>query len=448
MREREVLRMRMVDLIKKKRDGYAFTEEEINFLIDGYVSGEIPDYQVSALLMAILWRGMTDRELVVLTDAMARSGDMVDLSGISGIKVDKHSTGGVGDKTTLIACPIAAACGVKIAKMSGRGLGHTGGTVDKLEAIPGYRTSITRAEFFDIVNQCGISVIGQSGNLAPADKKLYALRDVTATVESIPLIAASIMSKKLAAGSDCILLDVKVGSGAFMKTVEDAAALAEKMIAIGEGAGRKVMALITNMDLPLGACIGNSLEVWEAVQTLKGEGPEDLTRICVELAARMLQLAGKGSVDECRKMAKAAIHDGSAFEAFVTMVKAQGGDISYLLEAEKLCSAAYSYEVKAEESGYMIHMDTEECGMAACMLGAGRERKDSEIDYSAGIVLKKKTGDQVEAGETVAVLYASDEQRFAAAAERFLASIQIEKQKGELLPLILAEVTADGIVLK
>lgn len=436
--------MRMVDLIKKKRDGKAFTKEEIKFIIDGYLNDEIPDYQISALLMAIVWRGMTDEELAVLTEIMAHSGDMVDLSAIQGTKVDKHSTGGVGDKTTLIACPIAAACGVKIAKMSGRGLGHTGGTVDKLEAIPGYQTSINREEFFSIVNQNGISVIGQSGNLAPADKKLYALRDVTATVESIPLIAASIMSKKLAAGSDCILLDVKIGSGAFMKTSDEAVKLAEKMIAIGEGAGRKVMALITNMDLPLGNCIGNSLEVWEAVQTLKGEGPEDLTKICVELATRMLMLASMGTLEECRAKAMHALKDGSALKTFVSMAKAHGGDVSYLLECEKLCGAPYEYEVKAKQSGYITWMNTEECGMAACMLGAGRKQKDSKIDYTAGIVLRKKTGDQVEKGETIATFYASDQTLFESASKRFLDAVVIDDERGKELPLILAEVDASG----
>lgn len=296
--------MRMYDIIAKKRNGEVLAEPEIRFMIDGYVKGEIPDYQMSAMLMSIYFKGMNDTETAILTDAVAHSGDMVDLSPIQGVKVDKHSTGGVGDKTTLVVAPIVAACGVKVAKMSGRGLGHTGGTVDKMESIPGMKTVLTEEEFFQVVNKTGLSVIGQSGNLAPADKKLYALRDVTATVDSIPLIAASIMSKKLAAGNDCILLDVKTGSGAFMKTLEDSITLAEKMVAIGEHAGKRTMALITNMDIPLGSMIGNSLEVMEAVETLHGRGPEDLTEVCLNLASGMLFLAGKGSLEECRGLAE------------------------------------------------------------------------------------------------------------------------------------------------
>ena len=301
--------MRMYDIIAKKRDGEELSEEEIYYLINGFVSGEIPDYQMSSYLMAVYLKGMTQKETLYMTNAVAKSGDMVDLSPIKGIKVDKHSTGGVGDKTTLIVAPIVAACGVKVAKMSGRGLGHTGGTVDKLESIPGYRTNLSRDEFFRVVNETGLSVIGQSGNLTPADKKMYALRDVTATVESIPLIAVSIMSKKLAAGSDCILLDVKTGSGAFMKTIEDSVTLAKEMVKIGENAGRKTTALITDMDTPLGNYIGNSLEVIEAVNTLNGHGPEDLTKVCLQLATNMMVLAGIGSSDECLKKAKKTIED-------------------------------------------------------------------------------------------------------------------------------------------
>ncbi len=322
--------MRMYDLIMKKRNGGVLTDAEIEFMIDGYVKGDVPDYQMSAMLMAIWFKGMNAHETTELTKVMAKSGDMIDLSAIQGKKVDKHSTGGVGDKTTLIAAPIVAACGGKVAKMSGRGLGHTGGTVDKLEAIPGYRTALDRREFFDIVNKHGVSVIGQSGNLAPADKKLYALRDVTATVDSIPLIASSIMSKKLAAGSDCILLDVKTGSGAFMKTLDDSIKLAQTMVSIGEGAGRRTVALITDMDTPLGHAIGNSLEVTESMDVLKGHGPKDLTEVSLQLAENMLYLVGKGTIEECRAMAEKSIADGSSFECFASMVEAQGGDSSVL----------------------------------------------------------------------------------------------------------------------
>ncbi|MCH1984317.1 pyrimidine-nucleoside phosphorylase [Ruminococcus sp. OA3] len=437
--------MRMYDLIVKKRDNKTLAREEISYMIQGYVKDEIPDYQMAAMLMAIYFQGMTDEELADLTDIMAHSGDMVDLSEISGITVDKHSTGGVGDKTTLIAAPIAAACGVRIAKMSGRGLGHTGGTVDKLESIPGYQTSIERTRFIDIVKRHGISVIGQSGNLAPADKKIYALRDVTATVESIPLIAASIMSKKLAAGSDCILLDVKVGSGAFMKTSEDAVALAQKMSAIGERAGRRVTALITDMDLPLGNCIGNSLEVAEAAETLQGRGPDDLTRICIELAAHMMELAGIGTVPECKRKAKKAIENGTAMEKFAEMVTAQGGDASVLYHPELFQKASILYEVKAEKDGYIVHMDAQECGAVSCILGAGRETKESRIDFSAGIVMRKKTGDKVTKGETVAVLHTSRKDLAKAAAVRLLAAVEIEEKPPEKIPLILAVVDRNGV---
>ncbi|MGI6012279.1 MAG: pyrimidine-nucleoside phosphorylase [Ruminococcus sp.] len=438
--------MRMYDLIEKKRDGCALTSEEIRYMVEGYVKERIPDYQMAAMLMAIYLRGMTDEELSVLTDQMAHSGEMVDLSSIPGVKVDKHSTGGVGDKTTLIACPIAAACGVKVAKMSGRGLGHTGGTVDKLEAIPGYQTSVERKQFLEIVKKCGISVIGQSGNLAPADKKMYALRDVTATVESIPLIAASIMSKKLAAGSDCILLDVKTGSGAFMKKAEDAVVLAQKMAAIGSHAGKKVAALITDMDVPLGNCIGNSLEVLEAAETLKGKGPEDLKDLCVELAAQMILLAGEGSLEICREKARKAIADGSAFKTLQTMVQAHGGDSRVLDDPDRLDKAPCTMEVKAPEKGRILHMDTHQCGMAACMLGAGRETKEDEIDYSAGIVLKKKTGCVVEKGETLAVLHTSKKELLEPAASRFLKAVTVGTT-GEVKkkPLILARVDDETV---
>lgn len=379
--------MRMYDLIMKKRNGEALTEQEIQYMIREYVAGEIPDYQMSAFLMAVYFKGMTEEETLAMTQAVAHSGEMVDLSGIEGVKVDKHSTGGVGDKTTMIIAPIVAACGVKVAKMSGRGLGHTGGTVDKLESIPGLHTSLSREDFFNVVNQTGLSVIGQSGNLAPADKKLYALRDVTATVDSIPLIAVSIMSKKLAAGNDCILLDVKTGSGAFMKSIDDSIALAKEMVAIGENAGRKTVALITDMDIPLGHNIGNSLEVIEAVETLKGNGPEDLTEVCVHLASNMLFLAGKGTLEECRSLVREVIANGEALKRLAAMVEAQGGDSSVIFDTDKFEKAAYQHEVLAKKSGYITFMDTESCGIASAMLGAGRETKDSQIDFAAGIIL-------------------------------------------------------------
>lgn len=414
-------------------------------MVREYVGGEIPDYQMSAFLMAVYFNGMTEEETLAMTMAVAHSGEMVDLSGIDGVKVDKHSTGGVGDKTTLIIAPIVAACGVKVAKMSGRGLGHTGGTVDKLESIPGLKTTLTREEFFDVVNKAGLSVIGQSGNLAPADKKLYALRDVTATVDSIPLIAVSIMSKKLAAGNDCILLDVKTGSGAFMKSVDDSIALAKEMVAIGENAGRRTVALITDMDIPLGHNIGNSLEVAEAVQTLRGHGPADLTEVCMNLAANMLYLAGKGTIEACKELVKSVIADGSALERLVAMVEAQGGDSAVIRDTDKFAKAPYSHEVKAEKSGYITFMDTESCGIASSMLGAGRETKESEIDFAAGIILAKKVGDYVEAGETMAVMYASDEALFAAADARYQKAITIGDEKAEEKPLIYARVTKEQV---
>lgn len=437
--------MRMYDLITKKRNGEVLTEQEIQFMITGYVAGDIPDYQMSAMLMAIYLKGMDDHETSVLTTAIAQSGDMVDLSGIKGIKVDKHSTGGVGDKTTLIIAPIVAACGVKVAKMSGRGLGHTGGTVDKMESIPNMNTSLSREDFFSIVNEVGLSVIGQSGNLAPADKKLYALRDVTATVESIPLIAASIMSKKIAAGSDCILLDVKTGSGAFMKTLEDSILLAKKMVAIGEHAGRRTVALITNMDIPLGNSIGNALEVIEAVDTLKGNGPKDLTEVSLNLASNMLYLAGKGSLEECMNMAKEAIESGKALDKLIAMVDAQGGDSSVIKDTSLFEKAPYSFEVKANSRGYITHINTEECGIASVVLGAGRETKESVIDYSAGIFLNHKIGAYVNEGDVIATLYASNQKLFEEANRMILDAYTINENKLEIEPLVYARVEKDKI---
>lgn len=432
--------MRITDIIRKKRDGYALTREEIEFFINGYVNKEIKDYQISALLMAIYFNDMNEQETVDLTMAMLHSGDTVDLSPIDGVKVDKHSTGGVGDKTTLVVAPMAAACGVKIAKMSGRGLGHTGGTVDKLESIPGLRTAIDGKEFFDIVNKTGICVVGQSGNLCPADKKLYALRDVTETVDKLCLIASSIMSKKLASGSDRILLDVKCGSGAFMKDFDGAKRLAEAMVKIGNNAGKKTKALITDMDIPLGNAIGNSLEVIEAVDTLKGNGPADLTEVCIELAANMIYLAEGSDLRECRKRAEQSVKDGSALEKLALMVEAQGGDKNYIYSTELFKCARFSYDVKSPADGYVFKMNTEKCGTASVHLGAGREQKDDSIDYSAGIILKKKTGDKVFKGETIATLYSEKEEYFNAAEKELLSSYSFGETAPEKTPHILDSV--------
>lgn len=437
--------MRMYDIIAKKRDGYELSEAEIAYLIRGYARGDIPDYQMAAFLMAVFLKGMTEKETFAMTNEVAHSGDMVDLSSVEGIKVDKHSTGGVGDKTTLIVAPIVAACGVKVAKMSGRGLGHTGGTVDKLESIPGYQTTLSREDFIHVVNAVGLSVIGQSGNLAPADKKMYALRDVTATVDSIPLIAVSIMSKKLAAGSDCILLDVKTGSGAFMKTLEDSIALAGEMVKIGENAGRRTMALITDMDTPLGEAIGNSLEVKEAVHTLRGEGPVDLTKVCLYLAANMMVLAGLGTEEECIGKAKEVIENGSALNKFLEMVEAQGGDRRVILDPECFEKAPFTHEVLAKEDGVIQAMDTEKCGMASVILGAGRETKDSPVDLSAGILLHKKTGDRIARGDLLATMYASKQELFAAAEEKYFDAIIIGKEELQRNPLLYARVTKNKI---
>ena len=437
--------MRMFDIIAKKRDGGVLSREELEFAVMGFVNGQVPDYQMSALLMAIYLRGMTEKETAQLTDVMAHSGDMVDLSAISGIKADKHSTGGVGDKTTLVIAPIVAACGVKIAKMSGRGLGHTGGTVDKMEAVPGTQTAVDRERFFAQVNEIGISVIGQSGNLAPADKKMYALRDVTATIGCVPLIASSIMSKKLAAGSDCILLDVKTGNGAFMKTLDDSIELAKAMVSIGQHNGRKVAALITDMDTPLGHNIGNSLEVIESVVVLKGHGPADLTEVCYQLAANMLYLAGKGSLEDCRRMAEEAVASGAAYEKLKQMFAAQGGDVSVLDDPDKFQKAKFSRPLLAAESGYLVQMNTEMVGNASVGLGAGRITKEDVIDFAAGIVLHKKTGDKVEAGECLATLYADQEEKFDAAEEMFRAALTFGPEPEPVPALVMARVTEKGV---
>lgn len=438
--------MRMYDVIETKRNGGELSDEQIKFFVDGYVSGQIPDYQASALCMAIYFRGMSARETATLTMDMVASGDVVDLSPIPGIKVDKHSTGGVGDKTSLVVAPIVASLGVKTAKMSGRGLGHTGGTLDKLESIPGLSTSVERDRFVRIVSEVGVAIIGQTGNLVPADKKLYALRDVTATVDSLPLIASSIMSKKIAAGSDKILLDVKCGSGAFMKTVDDAIELARSMVEIGEHVGRTTVAMITDMGRPLGNCIGNALEVAEAAATLQGRGPKDLTDICVELAGNMLFLAGKGQMDDCRRLAREQIANGAGFAKLKEMVAAQGGDASLLDDAfDSLVQPRVAREVRAQRSGWLYAMDTERCGIASVALGAGRARKEDAIDYSAGIVLAKKSGDAVAEGDLLATLYAADEALCDEGERILLSALDIRAEEPAAIPLFHARVTRDGV---
>lgn len=429
---------RFVDLIQKKKNGETLTKEEIDFMITDYVAGEIPDYQMSAMLMAIYFNGMENEELAAFTLAMRDSGDLVDLSPIEGIKVDKHSTGGVGDKTTLIVGPIVAACGVPVAKMSGRGLGFTGGTLDKLESISGFRIDLSAEEFFETVKKTGISVIGQTGNLAPADKLLYALRDVTATVDSIPLIAASVMSKKLAAGSDKIVLDVTTGSGAFMKNTRDAKKLAKHMVAIGNHAGKETVAILTGMEEPLGFAIGNNMEVKEAIEVLKGDGPEDVKEVSVALAGMMLSLGLENvSHSQGKRMAKKALSSGQAFEKFKEMVQAQGGDIRYVEHPEFFERDAFEGEVLAAEDGFLSGMDTEKIGVAAGLLGAGRETKDSVIDMSAGIYLKKKIGDTVKKGEPIAICYAGTKEKLNRGMAMFESSIRYSKEAPRIPKLIV-----------
>ena len=432
--------MTMYDIIKRKRDGLALTREEIEYVVRGYVEGRIPDYQVAAFLMAVYYRGMNEEETAAMTFAIRDSGDIVDLSDIEGTVVDKHSSGGVGDKTTLVVAPIVAACGVKVAKMSGRGLGHTGGTIDKLEAIPGFCTTVSRERFAAIVNDIGLSVIGQSGNLAPADKKIYALRDVTATVDSLPLIVSSIMGKKLASGADAIVLDVKAGSGAFMKTKEEATALAERMVEVGRSAGKRVVALITNMDMPLGNKIGNGLEVEEAVETLDGHGPADLVELCLALSADMLYLAGKGDIEACRQQAEEALSSGAAKAKFLSFVAAQGGDVGYVNGTKRLPSSTYSHEVLAPSEGYIVGVNAEAYGLAAKELGAGRSVKDEPIDLAAGIVLCKKTGDYVDKGAPIAVLYTERADRLAEAERILLSATHIGQEAPTPIPTVLARV--------
>ena len=428
--------MRIYDIIKKKRDGFELTKEEIEFFIKGFVEGSVHDYQASAFCMAVFFRGMNERETADLTLAMAHSGDTVDLSRFGDLTVDKHSTGGVGDKTTLIVAPIVASLGCVMAKMSGRGLGHTGGTIDKLESIEGFNTSLSPEEFFSQVEKNGIAVVGQTGNLTPADKKLYALRDVTATVDSLPLIASSIMSKKLAAGAHTIVLDVKCGSGAFMKTPEEAEELATAMVKIGNNCGRKTAAVITNMDRPLGNNIGNSLEVVEAVEILKNKGPEDLREVCLSLATEIVALSKGVSESIAREMTEDALISGKAFEKFKEWISSQGGNPLWVENTELFPKAKYSYEIKSEYDGYIVKTDAEKIGIASVILGAGRETKEDTIDMSAGIILNKKTGDWVQKGDTIATLYSCRESAFCASEQKFLSALEFSKEKPKDLPLI------------
>lgn len=428
--------MRMVDVIEKKRDGHELTKEEINFAIEGYTNGEVPDYQMSALLMAIYFQDMTTEERVNLTKAMIESGDQVDLSEIDGIKVDKHSTGGVGDTTTLILAPLVASIGVPVPKISGRGLGHTGGTIDKLESIAGFQVELEPETFIELANKNKVAVVGQSGNLTPADKKIYSLRDVTGTVNAIPLIASSIMSKKIASGTDAIVLDVKTGSGAFMKTLEDSKELAHAMVQIGNGAGRETIGVISDMNQPLGFAVGNALEVKEAIDTLKGNGPKDLHELCIELGSRMVYLGKKAeSIQEAKEKLEEAIKSGQAIETFKTMIQAQGGDASIVDAPEKLPAASFTYEVEAKEEGFVSEIIANEIGIAASLLGAGRLTKESEIDLAVGLVLNKKIGDQVKKGESLVTIH-SNREDVSEVIEKIYASYSISKDKVKVKPLI------------
>lgn len=432
--------MRMYDVIEKKRDGKELAYEEISYFIENYCNDKIPDYQASALLMAIFLNGMSERETADLTEIMAHSGDVIDLSSIDGIKVDKHSTGGVGDKTTLILGPIVAACGVPVAKMSGRGLGHTGGTIDKLESIPGFRTALTKEEFIDNVNKIGISVAGQTGNLAPADKKLYALRDVTATVNSIPLIASSIMSKKIACGADRIVLDVKTGSGAFMKTLDKSEELARCMVKIGNNLGRKTVAIVTDMDIPLGNAIGNSLEVIEAIETLKGNGPKDLEEVSLCLAAKMLELAGVGDRSYCEQRVREVLENGQALEKLEKMIEMQGGNPRVTEDYDLFKKPKHVYELTSGHDCYVKKVKTDMLGISSMILGAGRETKDSVIDYSAGIKLHKKTGMYVNKGEIIASFYSDDMDKINQALETFKECLELSDSAEAQRPLILSNI--------
>ncbi len=434
--------MRMYDLIMKKRNGGTLTEEEIGYMVSEYTADRIPDYQMSAMMMAIYFQGMSEAETVALTMAMAHSGDMMDLHEITGVKVDKHSTGGVGDKTSIALTPMVAACGVKIAKMSGRGLGHTGGTIDKLESFEGFSTGITAEHFQRQVNEIGISIMGQTLDIAPADKKLYALRDVTATVDNMSLIASSIMSKKLASGADAIVLDVKTGSGAFMKEEADAFALAREMVTIGNKAGRKTIAVVSDMDQPLGCAVGNALEVQEAIATLKGEGPADFTELCMTLGTYMLIAGGRAKEEqEARTMLAKVIADGSAVSKLEQFVQAQGGNPAAVLDPSLLPKAAIVEDIQSPDSGYVEKIDCEEIGICSLILGGGRETKDSEIDLAVGLILHKKVGDRVEAGQALATIHANDRQKLMTAKERFLKAYHITTEEVTKKPLIKGLVT-------
>ncbi|WP_102692560.1 pyrimidine-nucleoside phosphorylase [Rummeliibacillus pycnus] len=433
--------MRMVDIIEKKRDGYELTSEEIHFFVEGYTNGSIPDYQASSLAMAIYFQDMTDRERADLTMAMVQSGDQIDLSGIEGVKVDKHSTGGVGDTTTLVLGPLVAAVGVPVAKMSGRGLGHTGGTIDKLESIEGFHVELTTDQFTKQVNDIKLAVIGQSGNLTPADKKLYALRDVTGTVPSIPLIASSIMSKKIAAGADAIVLDVKTGDGAFMKTVEDSKKLAHAMVQIGKNVGRNTMAIISDMNQPLGYAIGNALEVKEAIETLSGKGPKDLTELCLTLGSQMVVLGGHAkTIEEARKELEEVIANGAALEVFKKFIKGQGGNPAVVDDLSLLPQAKYTFEVPAKEPGFVSHIVADEIGTAAMLLGAGRATKESEIDLAVGLVLRKKVGEAVQAGESLVTIY-SNREDVKEVMDKIYANIEVSTEKVNAPKLIEAIIT-------
>lgn len=439
--------MRMYDLIMKKRDGGELSKDEIEYFIEGYTHGNIPDYQASALAMAIYFRGMNDEETANLTLAMANSGDVLNLDRIDGIKVDKHSTGGVGDKTSLVLGPMVASLGVPVAKMSGRGLGHTGGTIDKLESFPGFVTGISEEEFFNNVNRIKIAIAGQTGNLAPADKKLYALRDVTATVENISLIASSIMSKKIASGADVIVLDVKTGSGAFMKNPDKALELAKEMVTIGNNVGRKTMAVVSNMDEPLGYAVGNALEVIEAINTLDGKGPEDLYNLCLELGSHMVVGAGiTESTQKAKEMLKEAVANKSALNKLAELVEAQGGDRNAVFDTSLLPQASIIEEYTAKESGYVSSIVCDRVGLAAMVLGGGRETKESTIDLAVGIVLHKKVGDYVKAGESIATFYANDACKMADAKKRFEGTYSFCSEKVKKQPLIQYIVTREGVI--